>query len=125
MSNSTADYKSSRYSNYWENYNKYEKEHWGITCVLPNVPIIFYNDGSWTPVSKASERQLRGYLTYLYNCGYIGTSDIAEAWSYPMPQGEIAADMAEAELERMEDMAKHPLIDEIKAELKKYDKRKI
>jgi hypothetical protein len=119
-----ADYKSFQ-SSYWENYNKYEKEHWGISCVLPDVPIIFYNDGSWVPVSEASKRQLISHLTYLYNCGYIGITDIAEAWSYPMPQGEIASAMFEAELERMDDMEIHPLVDEIRAELKKYDKRKI
>lgn len=103
--------------NFWKVWNEDRIEKYSITCEVPNEPVIFYSDGSWVPVNKASKRQLETQLSNLHGAGYVGESEVSRIWSYPAPQGEIAYDMWEAGIEEMEDMPIHPLIDEIEKEL--------
>lgn len=105
--------------NFWKVWNSDSAKRYNITCTIPNEPVIFYNDGSWVPIRKASKRQLERQLSHLHDSGFIGDRERSRIWSYPAPQGEMAYDMWEAGLEQMDEMTTHPLIDEIEEELKR------
>lgn len=104
--------------NYWKAVNADKTIQYNITCVLPTAPIIFYVDGSWVPVKKANERQLKRHLDFLRSNGFIGSDEKAKCWSYPAPQGEMAYDLWESSLEQIDNVPTHPLIDAIEEELR-------